>query len=1165
MKLPNSLFVGVWLVLLMPDLVMAQIVPDTTLGQESTRVRSNVEIHGRKGDRIEGGAIRGATLFQSFQEFNVGEGQRVYFANPVGVQTIFSRVTGRNVSEIRGTLGVDGGANLFLINPNGIIFGQNASLDISGSFIGSTANALRFTNGGEFSATDPQAAPLLTVNVPIGLQYGALGSSIISTGSLSVGQDLTLAADILQVQGQLQAGRDLMLRSPHPIQGQNIRLISGRDFGMGDYRGSSLQINAGRNISYGTVVVDAIDPTVNPTHPAVVLRSGGQIIGTGNLSTTAPSGGLQVDFLSQRDMNIRGITTQGGAIHLTSVNGGITTNGVTLDTTNGARDGGAIALEAFGNIAVGNLNSSSFSISEAGRDTEDTGNGGAIALTTSGNIHTGDLNSSSSSESFSDTGNSGNTGNTGNGGAIALRVSGNIHTRNLNSSSFSRSESYSSSISGDSGNSSNTGNGGAVTLTASQNIRTGALNSYSSSESYSSSISGDSGNSSNTGDSGNGGAITLTTSQNIRTGALSSNSSSSSFSSPRLQGDDPGNSSSTGNTGDSGNGGAIILTAFGNIDAITLDSSSFSDSGNGGNGGAITLTASGDINVSGISFIPSTSVNFSTTQTLDSSSSSDSGNGGNGGAITLTASNNISTRDLTSHSSSNSGNSRDGGTISLTASGNINTDVLASHSSSNSGNSRDGGTISLTASGSIRTYDLQSYSFSSSPSNSTGTGGEITLLASNIIELNSVNSTGYMGGGDITITTAVPFSLNNSVMTTDTFGSGRGGNIHITAPAISFLNGAQASASTHNQGQAGTIVLKAGTVALNGNSSRNLPPGGLFQADNSGIARIPPGTFLGGYVPSGDASDLNQQPRGTLYPSGVFTQTTRGSTGNAGNIRIETGQLAIRNGAAIAVSTFGRGGGGDIDIRANSVLMDRGTLTASTVSGSGGNLTLQNIDLLLMQNNSLISAQARNSANGGNVTINAPDGVIAAVPAEDNDIIASANRGNGGRIDIAIASITGLQSVPTRTPLSDITASSDLGLDGVVEINPLTTDPSQGVLALPTTITDASTQIAQTCLAGRNPSAQKSGFMITGRGGLPPSPSDLGGSEDGISNWASLDVETEGSDRPLTVHIAPRSPTITPIIEAQGWVTDAQGKVMLSAEVPPSTPANAALISPKCP
>lgn len=151
---------------------LAQITPDGTLGAERSIVTPNININGANADRIDGGAIRGANLFHSFLEFNIGDGQRVYFANPAGIDNILSRVTGNDPSDILGTLGVEGGANLFLINPNGIIFGANASLSLNGSFVASTASSLNFADGTQYSAKVPQTAPLLTVSVPIGLQFG---------------------------------------------------------------------------------------------------------------------------------------------------------------------------------------------------------------------------------------------------------------------------------------------------------------------------------------------------------------------------------------------------------------------------------------------------------------------------------------------------------------------------------------------------------------------------------------------------------------------------------------------------------------------------------------------------------------------------------------------------------------------------------------------------------------------------------------------------------------------------------------------------------------------------------------------------------------------------------------------------------------------------------
>ncbi|MBD2166732.1 S-layer family protein [Calothrix membranacea FACHB-236] len=146
-------------------IALAQITPDETLGNERSVITPNVNIQGAAADQIDGGAIRGSNLFHSFGEFNIQEGQRVYFANPAGINHILSRVTGNNPSNILGTLGVNGSANLFFINPNGIIFGKNASLDVGKSFYATTANSIKFGELGEFGANNPQLpSSLLTIN-----------------------------------------------------------------------------------------------------------------------------------------------------------------------------------------------------------------------------------------------------------------------------------------------------------------------------------------------------------------------------------------------------------------------------------------------------------------------------------------------------------------------------------------------------------------------------------------------------------------------------------------------------------------------------------------------------------------------------------------------------------------------------------------------------------------------------------------------------------------------------------------------------------------------------------------------------------------------------------------------------------------------------------------
>ena len=194
--------------------VSAQVIPDNSLGSENSIVTPNVTVKDAVADLIEGGAVRGSNLFHSFSEFNVGKGNNVYFANPDGVTNILNRVTGNNASNIFGTLGVDGGANLFLLNPNGIVFGENAALDVSGSFFATTAESYVFGEEASFSATNPNQAPLLSINLTPGLQMGERSGSIEVRGnghSLTGGDNLPINFNDTAMGLQVRSGQTLGL------------------------------------------------------------------------------------------------------------------------------------------------------------------------------------------------------------------------------------------------------------------------------------------------------------------------------------------------------------------------------------------------------------------------------------------------------------------------------------------------------------------------------------------------------------------------------------------------------------------------------------------------------------------------------------------------------------------------------------------------------------------------------------------------------------------------------------------------------------------------------------------------------------------------------------------------------------------------------------------
>ncbi len=241
------------LVFLVSDIADAQIKPDSTLGTESSTVSSNQTIKGVPSEFISGGAVRGSNLFHSFEKFNINSGQGAYFANPSGITNILTRITGNNPSNIFGVLGVLGNANLFLLNPNGIIFGPNARLNLNGSFLATTATSINLSDNTVFSATKPQSVPLLTISVPIGLSFtGNPGSIQVQGTGHNLIQPGSITAPIEPLDGSLPTGLEVQ-------PGRTLALVGGDV----NFIGGITSARSGR-IEIGSVAFGAVKLNPNP-------------------------------------------------------------------------------------------------------------------------------------------------------------------------------------------------------------------------------------------------------------------------------------------------------------------------------------------------------------------------------------------------------------------------------------------------------------------------------------------------------------------------------------------------------------------------------------------------------------------------------------------------------------------------------------------------------------------------------------------------------------------------------------------------------------------------------------------------------------------------------------------------------------------------------------
>ena len=404
----------------------------------------------------------------------------------------------------------------------------------------------------------------------------------------------------------------------------------------------------------------------------------------------------------------------------------------------------------------------------------------------------------------------------------------------------------------------------------------------------------------------------------------------------------------------------------------------------------------------------------------------------------------------------------------------------------------------------------------------TGAGGLVEVAAKNIIIEgggNIASSTLVSGrGGNVKITAdniqisgVNPVSLLPSIIAAPSTGTGDAGDVIINTRQLSLKNGGRIDSSTLSAGNAGSVTVTAAeSVTVEGTVAGSVNPSLIISSANI----------------------VDPALRSFFETIGVFLPAL--PSGASGNVTINTPNLTVSDGAQVTVRNDGTGDAGTLTANVGSVYVsDRAGITASTQQGSGGNIVLNVRDVVLLRRESRLSAEAGGVGDGGNITLNAP--VVIAL--ENSDITASAIEGAGGTIKINARAILGTEFRDQLTPESDITASSEFGISGTVDIDQIESDPSSGTVELPENVADPSAQVVAGCA---DTSAGQ--FVATGRGGLPPRPD---GSLQSNRLWSDIRALDFSTARQSEDKIKASTPPEASPREAITWIVNEQGQIAL--------------------
>ncbi|MBD2102240.1 filamentous hemagglutinin N-terminal domain-containing protein [Leptolyngbya sp. FACHB-261] len=921
----KSLFQGQWLTLagsiVLAGLTaavganaQAQVESDNTLGTSVSASGRNFQITG-------GTRVGNRNLFHSFQRFDVPARGTATFLNDASVTNIFSRVTGGTRSDIQGIIRAQGTANLFLINPSGILFGPNAQLDIGGSFIGTTANEIQFPSGGSFSLTSPvnPTDTLLTVNpsaflfAPGTSQPNSIQASRNSRLEVDPGRSIVLlGGDVEVTGGRLLArggrielgglanqgtvglavegpvGNELRLQFPQGTARANVSLANS----------ASADVTAG---SGGSIAVNAANITLSRSNLFAGIQSGqGSAAAQAGDITLNATGATLIEQGSRVENNINGTGRGNG--------GDITVQSSSLDITNGAKLSADV-------IGQGNAGDIRLTIAGPVRITTSSNNT-EISSQVAGNAvgSGGDITINAESLSIVSTSSRAGariniaTGGIGNAGTIKIEVDGAVLLQTVPGQTGDQTGIRSQARAGA------VGGGGDVTINAA------SLSILNSAE-----ITANTSSEPGTGDSSQrdagditvrvSGPVTITNSGRIR--------------------------SNVGREGKEGNGGDIVIEA-----------SSFSATGGGyveastsgvGNAGSIRITApTGLVELSGRDDERRITSRLST--------GTQEGAGGQGGDITVIA------RELRLSDgavlNARSQSAQQGGditveaqTVNLSGGGQL---VSTAFSQGAAGNINIRNTEQLRLSGNDPKYQDRRADAQTRVGIPNGVTSINEIIFSDGADSGLLaRSEGQGAGGEITINAGQVLIEDGAVISTDTAGAGKGGPIQVNANALTLNRRAEITSLSRGTGDAGNIDLDV--------RNQVLP-----QALEANAA-------------SSTSSRSNLQPGQLLIQNGASISADTEARGRGGSVRINTESLRLNSNARLSAEAAGEGNAGSINANAQAITLSRNSSISTAVSnpnaaGQGGSINLRTRSLLL-NTGSQLSAETSGRGRAGNVSV----------------------------------------------------------------------------------------------------------------------------------------------------------------------------------------------------